>query len=184
MEDAVSPAYRSEVVWVLVVASGVLAIGTASIDARRVPLLLVPLSFLLAAYGTGTCLARVYGEIDRPALCPASRLVIRLGVGIAGLSFVVAVTAMCGGLWFAPVVILPCVAVGSWSLVQTVRNLARIIHEGFYCNRRDAAPTSLHAALWRAGGVLTARSVDTLSQVCLPPSRLCLPVSQGVSTVS
>lgn len=128
MEDAVSPACRSEVAWVLVVASGVLAIGTASIDVRRVPLLLVPLSFLLAAYGAGACLARAYGEIDREALCPASRLVIRLGVGIAGLSFVVAVTAMCGGLWFALIVILPCAAVGSWSLVQTVRNLGHGPH--------------------------------------------------------
>ncbi len=123
MEDAVSLAYRSQVAWVLVVASGVLAIGTTSIDAQRALLLLVPLSFLLAAYGAGTGLAWVYGEIGRPALCPASRLATRLGVGIAGLSFVVAVTAMGGGLWFASVLILPCVAVGAWNLLRAIRNL-------------------------------------------------------------
>lgn len=128
MENAISPAHRSEVAWVLVVASGVLAIGTASIDARRVPLLLVPLSFLLAAYGAGTCLARVCGEIDREAHCPIFGLVMRLGVGIAGLSFVVAVMAMGGGLWFASVVLLPCLTVGLWSLVQTVRHWGRGPH--------------------------------------------------------
>jgi hypothetical protein len=56
--------------------------------------------------------------------------------------------------------------------------LARIIHEDFYCNRRDAATTSL------AAGGLAAQSVDILCQVCLPPSRLLAPVSLGVSSVS
>ncbi len=128
MEDSISPASRSEVVWVLVVASGVLAIGTASIDTRRVLLLLVPLSFLLAAYGAGSWLARVCRESDREARCPASRLVTRLGLGVAGLSFTVAVMAMGGGLWFTPVVVLPSIAVGLWSLVQTLRSLGRGPH--------------------------------------------------------
>jgi len=49
--------------------------------------------------------------------------------------------------------------------------LTRIIHDGFYCNRRYAAVTSLTA------GGLAARSVNILFQVCLPrdsarPSRL------------
>ena len=56
--------------------------------------------------------------------------------------------------------------------------LARIIHEGFYCNRRYAAATSLTA------GGLAARSVNILFQVCLPSSRLRAPVSLGVSAVS
>ena len=56
--------------------------------------------------------------------------------------------------------------------------LARIIHEGFYCNRRYAAATSLTA------GGLAAQSVNILFQVCLPPSRLRAPVSPGVSAVS
>ncbi len=123
MEDVVSPAYRSEAAWVLVVASGVLAIGTASIDAQRVPLLLVPLSFLLAAYGAGAWFARVCGEIDRKARCPVFGLVTRLGLGVAGLSFAVTLMAMGGGLWFTPVVVLPSIAVGLRSLMQTVRNL-------------------------------------------------------------
>jgi hypothetical protein len=49
--------------------------------------------------------------------------------------------------------------------------LARIIHEGFYCNRRYVAVTSLTA------GGLAARLVNILFQVCLShgsarPSRL------------
>ena len=56
--------------------------------------------------------------------------------------------------------------------------LARIIHEGFYCNRRYAAMTSLTA------GGLAAQSVNILFQVCLPPSRLRAPVSPDVSAVS
>src|SRR5205807_8241303 len=59
-----------------------------------------------------------------------------------------------------------------------VSPLARIIHEGFYYNRRYAATTSLTA------GGLAARSVNILFQVCLPPSRLRAPVSRGVSAVS
>jgi hypothetical protein len=56
--------------------------------------------------------------------------------------------------------------------------LARIIHEGFYCNRRYVAATSLTA------GGLAARSVNILFQVGLPPSRLRAPVSLAVSAVS
>jgi len=57
-------------------------------------------------------------------------------------------------------------------------HLARIIHEGFYCNRRYVAATSLTA------GGLAARSVIILFQVCLPPSRARLwslprPLLQG-----
>jgi len=56
--------------------------------------------------------------------------------------------------------------------------LTRIIHEGFYYNRRYAATTSL------AAGRLAARSVNILFQVCLSPSRLRAPVLHGVSAVS
>ena len=54
---------------------------------------------------------------------------------------------------------------------NTYLTLARIIHEGFYCNHRYAATTSLTA------GGLAAQSVNILFQVCLPhgsarPSRV------------
>jgi hypothetical protein len=61
---------------------------------------------------------------------------------------------------------------------SVVDQLARTIHEDFYCNRRYAAATSLTA------GGLAAQSVNILFQVCLPPSRLRAPVSLGVSAVS
>ena len=56
--------------------------------------------------------------------------------------------------------------------------LARIIHEGFYCNRRYADTTSLTA------GGLAVWSVNILFRVCLPASRLRAPVSLAVSAVS
>ncbi len=56
--------------------------------------------------------------------------------------------------------------------------LARIIHERFCCNRGFAATTS------RSAGVLATQSLTVLFQVRLGPSRLCLPVSLGDSTIS
>jgi hypothetical protein len=44
---------------------------------------------------------------------------------------------------------------------KELAQLARIIHEGFYSNRRAAAATRLRAGLWHAGG-LAARSVNIL----------------------
>ncbi len=61
---------------------------------------------------------------------------------------------------------------------------ARIIHEGFYCNRRYTATTSLYTdsqcASERARRLVGQRTV----QVRFPPSLLRAPVSRGVSAVS
>ena len=64
------------------------------------------------------------------------------------------------------------------SLKRKVPDLARLIHEDFYYNRRYTATTNLTA------GGLAAQSVNILFQVCFPPSRLRAPVSLGVSAVS
>ncbi len=66
----------------------------------------------------------------------------------------------------------------SMSGCSVAEQLARTIHEDFYCNRRYAAATSLTA------GGLAAQSVNILFQVCFLPSRLRAPVSRGVSEVS
>ncbi len=52
---------------------------------------------------------------------------------------------------------------------------ARVILEGFYCNRRYAAATSLTA------DGLAAQLVNIRFQACFPPSRLRASVSHGVS---
>ena len=80
--------------------------------------------------------------------------------------------------------------------------LTRIIHEGFYCNRRYENQNSLRYSFFAPGiikraldlasavathltvGGLAARSVNILFQVCFPPSRLRAPVSLAVSAVS
>ena len=64
------------------------------------------------------------------------------------------------------------------------RQLARIIHDGFYCSRRYAATTSLAAGSARPGGRARRSVGQQPVQGCLPSSRLHAPVSQGVSTVS
>ena len=79
---------------------------------------------------------------------------------------------------------------------------ARIIHEGFYCNRRYENQNSLRYSFFAPGiiqkaldlasavathltaGGLAARLVNILFQVCLPPSQLRAPVSPGISAVS
>jgi len=48
-------------------------------------------------------------------------------------------------------------------MAMSGRLLAHIIHDGFYCNRRYAATTSLMA------GGLAAQSVNILFQVCFLP---------------
>ena len=60
----------------------------------------------------------------------------------------------------------------------------RIIHDGFYCNRRYAAPTSLAARVTRPGGRARHSVGQQPVQGGLPSSRLHAPVSHGVSAVS
>ena len=62
--------------------------------------------------------------------------------------------------------------------------LTHIIHEHFYCNRRYAATTSLDAGSRIQTGSLSAQSVNILFQVCLPSSRLRVPISLGVLAAS
>ena len=87
------------------VASLIMVIGTALIDPHRLLLLAVPLSFLLTAYGAGTLLSRATGGLLRGTDdVPLLDIALHLGVGIACLSLVAVVTALCGVLWIAGVV--------------------------------------------------------------------------------
>ena len=58
--------------------------------------------------------------------------------------------------------LIPCRIKLDSAALATSLCLARMIHEDFYCNRRDAAAKSL------TGGGLAARSVNRLCHVCLP----------------
>ena len=62
--------------------------------------------------------------------------------------------------------------------------LAHIIPERFYCNRRDAATTSLAASSTRPAGRLAPRDLDVLFQARLGLSELHVPVSRRVLSVS
>ncbi len=71
-----------------------------------------------------------------------------------------------------------------WSRYRSGGNLPHIIHDRFYCNRRDAAATSQHAPLGMLAGRLAPRGLNVLFQVRLGRKGLHVPVSLGVSAVS
>jgi predicted GIY-YIG superfamily endonuclease len=63
--------------------------------------------------------------------------------------------------------------------VEFERYLTRIIHDSFYCNRRDAAATSQHATMRHAGGRARPSDLRRTVQVRLRSSGLHAPVSQA-----
>ncbi len=97
----------------------VLVLGTAWVDPRRLPLLLIPASFLLLAYRVGGLVGRVVGGIgtetdpvrDPPAI---TRVAMQLGVGTACLSLLAWGTAFAGLFWCAGLVALFLLAHGLW----------------------------------------------------------------------
>jgi hypothetical protein len=67
----------------------VVILGTAVADLSRLPLLLIPVSFLLAAYGTGLFLERAMSAWTTvlPTHLPILTLTARLGMGVSFLGF-------------------------------------------------------------------------------------------------
>jgi len=57
-------------------------------------------------------------------------------------------------------------------------DLARIIHDGFYCTRRYAATTSLAVTFSRPAGGLAARSFGSLFKAASPPRGSTRPSRQ------
>jgi len=117
------PSARARTTSVLLAATAVLIIGTAWIDLGRVPLLLVPLSFLMAAYSAGEFLQHGRGESEKAREFPICQLTTRLGTGLACLSLLVVTAALCGVLRFTVVVLIPLVALGAWVLFHTLCEL-------------------------------------------------------------
>jgi len=74
----------------------VVVLATAFVDPVRLPLLLIPGSFLLAAHGIGTLSERVLRSwaIDLPADSPILLLITRLSVGVSFLGFATVVLGL------------------------------------------------------------------------------------------
>ncbi len=97
----------------LLTATAVVIVGTALVDADRLWLLLVPASFLIAAFAAGALVDRAAGGLlpasDRP---PTRDLAVHLGVGLAGLSLLTVMSALAGVLWVAGAAAVPLLAYG------------------------------------------------------------------------
>jgi hypothetical protein len=99
-------------------ALGTLTLGALLVDYTRAWLLVIPVSFLLAAFAAGTLLCRLPGgspAMDHPWM---SHVAVRIGAGVALLSLCATLGALAGVLWVAGLVTLLLVAVG---LVMTAR---------------------------------------------------------------
>jgi hypothetical protein len=105
----------------LTAAMGILVFGTLLIDYTRVWLLLIPLSFLFAAFTAGTFLHRFAVGSSATDQSTMPQLAIRIGTGAAILSLCATVSALAGVLWLAGMIILLLVAAGCVMLARTAR---------------------------------------------------------------
>ncbi|TKB53529.1 MAG: hypothetical protein E8D50_07435 [Nitrospira sp.] len=93
----------------------VVILGTAAVDPVRLPLLVIPISFLLAAYGIGQLLERAaqFWTAALPTHLSMLALTARLGMGISILGFSATILGLLGLYRFT----WPLIAIGlTWSL--------------------------------------------------------------------
>lgn len=77
-------------------------VGTVLVDADRLWLLLVPVSFLITSYSAGALVDRAAGGLLRGSeRSPLFDLVVNVGVGLACLSLLTVTSALAGALWVA-----------------------------------------------------------------------------------
>ncbi|MSR24535.1 MAG: hypothetical protein EXR96_05545 [Nitrospiraceae bacterium] len=105
----------------LTTALGVVVFGTLLIDYTRAWLLLIPLSFLFAAFTAGTFLHRFAAGSSATDQSTMPQLAIRIGTGAAILSLCATLSALAGVLGLAGLIILLLVAAGCVMLARTVR---------------------------------------------------------------
>ena len=88
--------------------------GTAVVDHARLGLLVVPASFLSAAFAAGALVDRAVGGLLRgPERSPLLGVAVHIGVGLACLALLATASAMCGVFWVAGLVTLPLLAYGA-----------------------------------------------------------------------
>src|SRR5438132_11046916 len=106
MDAVSSPASElNQPVLSLCTAMAVVTFGTALVDPARIRLLLVPLSFLITAFGAGTLVGRaVARQCPQSTRSPVLELAVRIGSGIAFLSLTADARAISVVLWISRVV--------------------------------------------------------------------------------
>jgi len=122
--DSTSPSDRPAAV--LLTAVLIVVFGTAWIDPARLWLLLVPATFLIAAYEAGFLVER-FMDGRGPALpdLSAARLALRTGIGVAVLSLVTFWSGLAGALPLAGLATVGLLASGLWRQLRAP-GLARI----------------------------------------------------------
>jgi hypothetical protein len=103
----------------------VVTLGTAAVDPSRLPLLFIPGSFLLAAYGIGQLLERAAKSwiTALPTDLPMLAITVRLSMGISVLGFSTTTLGFLGLYRFAGLL----VALGlTWSLLNSLRYFSQL----------------------------------------------------------
>jgi len=118
--DSDRAAYSTFTVAILVV-----ILVTAVITPSRLPLLLIPGSFLLASYGVGFLLERTTGPwlSSFPAHLPLLTLALRLGTGMSLLGITTTILGLLGLYRFT---VLPVIVALGWSVVHCVRRFSHV----------------------------------------------------------
>lgn len=103
----------------------VVILVTAVITPSRLPLLLIPGSFLLASYGMGFLLERATGPwlSSFPAHLPLFTLALRLGTGMSLLGITTTILGLLGLYRFTA---LPVIVAMGWSVVHLVRRFRHV----------------------------------------------------------
>ncbi|MBS0172264.1 MAG: hypothetical protein JSR62_18115 [Nitrospira sp.] len=100
----------------------VVGAGTLVLDASRLTLLVIPLSFLMAAHGAGLCVEHLCGPLLPPATHSFANLILatRIAVGIAILGLVTSLLAMAGHYPWAGIL---TIGFGIYAIIYAVRRI-------------------------------------------------------------
>jgi hypothetical protein len=116
--DAHDPPYTT-----LTIALAVLIVLTLTIAPLRLPMLLIPGSFLLASYGMGLLLERMLWIRSLLSDSPMLTLVVRLGTGMCTLGWMTTVFALMGLYRFSA---LPVIAALGWGMMHVIRSYGEV----------------------------------------------------------
>lgn len=124
---------ESAAVSVFLLATTIVVVGTASIDVMRLPLVMIPASFLLAAYGVGQFVVQI-AESHLPPIpqhLPMLGLTRRLAIGVSLIGVVATLLGLSGVFhWTGILVMIACgwgcyslSRAGGWSTLRIDRGI-------------------------------------------------------------
>lgn len=122
MSDDHEPTEQSDPRPLFLSAFLVVGVGTLALDPSRLPLLLISLSFLMAAHGAGLCLDHLCGPLLPPTVRSLASLTLatRIGVGIASLGLITSLLGMIGHYQWAGVI---AIGFGIYAIIDAVRSV-------------------------------------------------------------